>query len=339
MGRGRAKAKQTKVARELKYRSFDTDFSSLERSSGTATEGHEVPPAYADLAEEYETDEDDPRRPRSTDTFASRARKIPPSEHAWAIALCHEPESSETPGVGPARPTATHRSAATHRPAVAPIRPRAVSAASARGARLTAAPATRLARQRRLGADPLRTVPEQWIPDAELRRSAQGQPIRPQQPYGQPTGRRPTGSRTPPPLRPAAATASSRRRVTAIPMPATAAAGLRQQPGYGQQGYTDPAQQGYPPQQYGQPGYPQQPYAGAAPARPPVSRERREDLGDHLPHLHPVLLVHRTADRLPDVQGPQPVPQAGHDRGAELLDPVQHRAGGRAGSCRSSPSA
>jgi hypothetical protein len=31
MGRGRAKAKQTKVARELKYRSYDTDFSELQR--------------------------------------------------------------------------------------------------------------------------------------------------------------------------------------------------------------------------------------------------------------------------------------------------------------------
>lgn len=31
MGRGRAKAKQTKVARELKYYSPDTDLSSLER--------------------------------------------------------------------------------------------------------------------------------------------------------------------------------------------------------------------------------------------------------------------------------------------------------------------
>ena len=60
MGRGRAKAKQTKVARELKYRSFDTDFSSLERELRHDGDGHEVPPAYADLAEEYETDEDDP---------------------------------------------------------------------------------------------------------------------------------------------------------------------------------------------------------------------------------------------------------------------------------------
>ncbi len=31
MGRGRAKAKQTKVARELKYREFNTDFNELQR--------------------------------------------------------------------------------------------------------------------------------------------------------------------------------------------------------------------------------------------------------------------------------------------------------------------
>ena len=59
MGRGRAKAKQTKVARELKYRSFDTDFSSLERElrGGEGSERQEVPPQYADLAEEYEEDD------------------------------------------------------------------------------------------------------------------------------------------------------------------------------------------------------------------------------------------------------------------------------------------
>ncbi len=70
MGRGRAKAKQTKVARELKYRSFDTDFSSLERELRHDEDGHEVPPAYADLAEE-ETDEDDP----SADTAYEDLRK------------------------------------------------------------------------------------------------------------------------------------------------------------------------------------------------------------------------------------------------------------------------
>ncbi|MBO0813218.1 MAG: DUF3073 domain-containing protein [Microlunatus sp.] len=57
MGRGRAKAKQTKVARELKYRSVDTDFSSLERElrGQSPHESEEpIPEAYADLAEEYE---------------------------------------------------------------------------------------------------------------------------------------------------------------------------------------------------------------------------------------------------------------------------------------------
>lgn len=35
MGRGRAKAKQTKVARELKYSSAPTDFASLQRELST----------------------------------------------------------------------------------------------------------------------------------------------------------------------------------------------------------------------------------------------------------------------------------------------------------------
>jgi hypothetical protein len=40
MGRGRAKAKQTKVARELKYFSPDTDLSALERElHGQSTSG------------------------------------------------------------------------------------------------------------------------------------------------------------------------------------------------------------------------------------------------------------------------------------------------------------
>lgn len=62
MGRGRAKAKQTKVARELKYRSIDTDFSSLERelSGGESHEERaEVPEAYADLADEYSEPKDE----------------------------------------------------------------------------------------------------------------------------------------------------------------------------------------------------------------------------------------------------------------------------------------
>jgi len=60
MGRGRAKAKQTKVARELKYRSVDTDFASLERElRGPETNGGRIPDAYADLADDYSDPDDD----------------------------------------------------------------------------------------------------------------------------------------------------------------------------------------------------------------------------------------------------------------------------------------
>ncbi len=41
MGRGRAKAKQTKVARELKYFSPDTDLSALERELHGSTTRYE----------------------------------------------------------------------------------------------------------------------------------------------------------------------------------------------------------------------------------------------------------------------------------------------------------
>lgn len=52
MGRGRAKAKQTKVARDLKYRSYDTDFSSLERE----LRGDPYAPE-AEVAEDVEDDQ------------------------------------------------------------------------------------------------------------------------------------------------------------------------------------------------------------------------------------------------------------------------------------------
>jgi hypothetical protein len=51
MGRGRAKAKQTKVARELKYRSHETDLSALAR------ELHGEPTTSS--ADTKESDEDD----------------------------------------------------------------------------------------------------------------------------------------------------------------------------------------------------------------------------------------------------------------------------------------
>ncbi|MES6609032.1 DUF3073 domain-containing protein [Cutibacterium acnes] len=60
MGRGRAKAKQTKVARDLKYRSVNMDLESLERELRGESRQQENPhdedglsDEYADLAEKY----------------------------------------------------------------------------------------------------------------------------------------------------------------------------------------------------------------------------------------------------------------------------------------------
>jgi hypothetical protein len=53
MGRGRAKAKQQKVARELKYNTHFTDLDALQRELGTSSGG---PDRSASLAD---SDEDD----------------------------------------------------------------------------------------------------------------------------------------------------------------------------------------------------------------------------------------------------------------------------------------
>jgi hypothetical protein len=53
MGRGRAKAKQTKVARELKYHSPNTDFGALQRELG----GGAIPDSPAD--EEFDVVDDE----------------------------------------------------------------------------------------------------------------------------------------------------------------------------------------------------------------------------------------------------------------------------------------
>lgn len=68
MGRGRAKAKQTKVARALKYHSPDTDLAALQRELG----GAEVD-AEGDDFEAFDEDEDDDQ---SSDdgTWATRSR-------------------------------------------------------------------------------------------------------------------------------------------------------------------------------------------------------------------------------------------------------------------------
>ncbi|KAB2348376.1 MULTISPECIES: DUF3073 domain-containing protein [Actinomadura] len=64
MGRGRAKAKQVKVARQLKYNSGNTDLDRLKSELGvpdsTETDPYdELADKYADYAEEYGAAEDD----------------------------------------------------------------------------------------------------------------------------------------------------------------------------------------------------------------------------------------------------------------------------------------
>ena len=56
MGRGRAKAKQTKVARDLKYRTHETDFASLaqELHGGESAPAESAPAESADDPDEYD---------------------------------------------------------------------------------------------------------------------------------------------------------------------------------------------------------------------------------------------------------------------------------------------
>jgi hypothetical protein len=54
MGRGRAKAKQVKVARQLKYNSGGTDLDRLRTELGVGRDDHDDgDSAYADLADRY----------------------------------------------------------------------------------------------------------------------------------------------------------------------------------------------------------------------------------------------------------------------------------------------
>jgi Protein of unknown function (DUF3073) len=61
MGRGRQKAKQQKVARQLKYYSPDTDYSALQRelTGSSRSNGNAVDDTLDQDLEEEATDEDD----------------------------------------------------------------------------------------------------------------------------------------------------------------------------------------------------------------------------------------------------------------------------------------
>ena len=70
MGRGRAKAKQTKVARELKYHSPNTDYAALQRElAGSGTKPREELEAYDEYLGE-DSDEEDDEDESDNDSFA-----------------------------------------------------------------------------------------------------------------------------------------------------------------------------------------------------------------------------------------------------------------------------
>jgi len=70
MGRGRAKAKQTRVARELKYQSPNTDLAALQRElAGSRKSDDALDDEFAEYAEDDDEDDegdpdDEPGAPR-----------------------------------------------------------------------------------------------------------------------------------------------------------------------------------------------------------------------------------------------------------------------------------
>ena len=59
MGRGRQKAKNTKIARELKYDTYSVNYSALERELGQPAQGDEYVDKWADDYADEDTLEDE----------------------------------------------------------------------------------------------------------------------------------------------------------------------------------------------------------------------------------------------------------------------------------------
>jgi hypothetical protein len=72
MGRGRAKAKQTKKARELKYYSPNTDLDALERELSSDGQTSEYDVDYRDFDAPSEDDEGAEDEPPSSNDFSHR---------------------------------------------------------------------------------------------------------------------------------------------------------------------------------------------------------------------------------------------------------------------------
>jgi hypothetical protein len=76
MGRGRAKAKQTKVARELKYHSPNTDLAALQRELGgrASTDPDSAVDDYGDYLDDSDEDPDEDDEDEDG-TWAARSRQ------------------------------------------------------------------------------------------------------------------------------------------------------------------------------------------------------------------------------------------------------------------------
>lgn len=59
MGRGRQKAKHTKIARQLKYSNSDTDLSELERELSVASDRQADQDTWAEYADKYNVEDKD----------------------------------------------------------------------------------------------------------------------------------------------------------------------------------------------------------------------------------------------------------------------------------------
>ena len=80
MGRGRAKAKQTKVARELKYHSPNTDLAALQRELGGGRAGtdhdDDTYDEYVDESDDADDDADEDEDDQSDEgNWAARPRR------------------------------------------------------------------------------------------------------------------------------------------------------------------------------------------------------------------------------------------------------------------------
>ena len=78
MGRGRAKAKQTRVARELKYSSPNTDLSALQKELAGSTPSYVAPPrATTDDDEDDDEYMNEPASPAAEDEDKDELAGLP----------------------------------------------------------------------------------------------------------------------------------------------------------------------------------------------------------------------------------------------------------------------